>query len=85
MIEGIYVLFDIKAGIALKPLMVERNDVVPIRNLTDLTNDPNTIIARNPEDFAVIHIGAINLETLAIEGDQPRTIARATEVKKATE
>lgn len=82
MIENLYVLYDREAKIALKPIIIERNDVVPVRMLTDLTNKPDTIVNKHTEDFSLIHIGEIDLETLEIKAyDVARTVVLAKDLK----
>lgn len=75
MIENIYVMFDKGANIALKPLIVQRNDVIPVRELGELVNNSETIIHKHPQDFQIIHIGSIDLENLVVEQCEPRIVA----------
>lgn len=81
--EAIYVLYDRAAQIALKPCMIHRNDVAPVREVTELTRNPDSIIHRHPQDFQLLHVADINLETLEVTPlPEPRIVLEA---KDATE
>lgn len=77
--ENVYVLYDRNAGIALKPAMIERNDVIPIRQITDLAKNEQSIINRHPEDFQIVHIATFDLETLEIQAVIPRVVIIAND------
>lgn len=78
--ENIYVMFDIGSGIALKPLMVERNDVAPIRVLSETARNEQSLVNKFPQDFQLVHVGTINLETLEVAGMPSRVVATGLEV-----
>lgn len=80
--ENIYVIYDTGTGIALKPPMVDKNDVQPIRVLTDtiLQAGTNNVIANHRKDFQLIHIGTLDLETLEINKVEPRLVAQAIDL-----
>lgn len=80
MIENIYAIYDRKAGIALKPFLIHRNDVVPIRELTQLVNDETTILHKHAPDFTLIQLGTVNLETLHLEQENIRDVVTAAEL-----
>lgn len=78
--ENIYVLFDKKAGIALKPFMIERNDVVPIRQLTEATNNTESVLNKAPADFALMRVGTADIETLEIQPHEPVTVVEIADL-----
>lgn len=79
--ENIYVIYDTKAGIAIKPPMVERNDVAPVRMLTEVARRPEGVISQNPAEFQLIHVGEMDLETLEIFPlPEPRLVAIAAQL-----
>lgn len=76
--ENIYVIYDVKSQIALKPFMIQRNDVVPIRELTELVQNKDTVLHKHAEDFHLIQIATIDIESLEMEIlQQPRVAVRA--------
>lgn len=83
MIENIYVIYDMKAKIALKPFMIERNDVVPIRQFGELVNNEQTILHKHPGDFELVQIGHVDLETLLMDGMDDRLVANGLEFVQA--
>lgn len=81
MIENIYVLFDLGSGIALKPAMIDRNDVAPLRVLGDTAQNPESLVSKHPNEFQLIHVGTIDLETLTVQALQhPRVVATASDM-----
>lgn len=79
--ENIYCLYDNNAGIALKPIIVERNDVVPVRQFTQLVNDEKSILHTHSGEFDLVQFGRINLETLEIEPGEQRIVANGADLK----
>lgn len=80
MTENIYALYDHEAGITLKPLMIDRNDVAPVRQITDLTNNKESIIHRHAAHFSLVHIGTIDIESLELQPMAPRTVANCKDL-----
>lgn len=78
--ENIYVIFDRVANVAIKPPMVERNDVVPIRSLTQAALNNDSIIAKYPKEFELIQIGTLDMETLEVTQQEPRLVAVAVDL-----
>lgn len=81
--ENIYAVYDLRAHIILKPVIIERNDVTPVRQFTELTNNKDTLFYKNPEDFHIMQIGTINLETGEVTQTDFRIVANASELKRA--
>lgn len=79
--ENLYVIYDKKAGIALKPVIVDRNDVQPVRGLSDLVNKDGNMLNHNPDDFDLVQIGSIDLETLEVQQETMRIVALASDLK----
>lgn len=78
--DNIYVLYDRAAENALRPFMIHKNDVVPLRETTDLANNPESVINRHAKDFELIHIGQVDCETLQLVPMQPRLVATALDL-----
>lgn len=81
MLENIYALYDRESGITLKPLLIDRNDVAPVRQITDLANNKDSIINKHAKDFQLVHIGTIDIETLAITAVARRVVANAADLQ----
>lgn len=79
--ETIYAIYDKESGIALKPFIIARNDVAPVREFHTIANNPETIIHQHAKDFELIAVGQVNLETLALEGIVHRTVAQALDMQ----
>lgn len=80
MIENIYCLMDRGANVALKPFMISRNDIAPVRETLEATTNPESIMHKHASDFELVHIATVNLETLAVEPVEPRTVARCIDL-----
>lgn len=77
MITQCYSLYDKKAQSYATPFFTQ-NDATAIRAVHRLVLDPNTTIACNPEDFQLVHIGAINDETGEIAPYQVRVVVECS-------
>lgn len=64
--KGIYVIYDLKAGAALSGLLLHRADAAAIRQFADIASDPQTMIARHPEDYELRILGVFADESCAI-------------------
>lgn len=78
--ENIYAIVDRESGIALKPFIIQRNDVAPVREFEDLCTNKETMFNKHAGDFELMHLGEVDLETLEIIGLTPRTVARAIDL-----
>lgn len=75
-----YSVYDEKAKAYNIPFFYPQNDLA-IRAIKDSLRNPNSVISRHPEDFAVYVIGTYNdldgkLESFA----QPELLARVSEI-----
>lgn len=57
-----YSVFDNKAKIFLQPFFMQ-NDAVATRFFVDAANDPDSIICKHPEDYALMYLGTFDNET----------------------
>jgi hypothetical protein len=83
--EYIYIIFDKNAGIGLKPLIVSRNHVAPLREVQDLCNNKETLLYKHAGDFQLVKIGVLNLETLEIIRHTPEVIANCIDLVEQPE
>lgn len=60
---NLYVVLDTKAKTLIGPIVHDPNAVPIIRQIAEAVNGDKGIIAKNPEDFAILHIGMIDEET----------------------
>lgn len=80
MLETIYVLWDNEAKLALKPLIISKNDVQPIRDVTDVVNNKDSQINRTASSYQLLAIGTIDLESLEISADETRLVAECADL-----
>jgi len=78
--ENIYVLYDKEAKIALKPLLVHRNDVAPLREIQEIAGNKDSLIHKHAGDFELLHIGVLNLDTLEIHAVKARSVANVIDL-----
>lgn len=71
MLKNFYAIFDKKAAYYFPPFL-SRNDGEALRFAQDATNDPQSVISRNPGDFALVIVGSFDDVTGIIETDDPR-------------
>lgn len=57
----IYAVIDTKADAIVGGLQLHRADAAAIRAFGDIASDPQTIIARHPEDFELRRLGFIDI------------------------
>lgn len=78
---NLYVVRDIKAATIVGSVIHAVNPTPIVRALSEAVNDGKSIVAKNPEDFEVWHIGIMDDETAEIlpleEGPQRLTTALA--------
>ncbi|WNK14549.1 MAG: nonstructural protein [Microvirus sp.] len=84
MILKIYAIRDIKTASYANP-MFEVTDGGMIRNLSDAvnSNEKGNNLYHHSDDFELFQLGTYDTETGLIEGQQPRSIITATQLKKA--
>ena len=60
---NLYVVLDTAAGTLVGQIYREHSPVPVLRGLTEAANDGKSLIAQNPADFDMLHIGMIDEET----------------------
>ena len=58
----IFSIFDDKARTFATPFFMQ-NDQMALRAFNDLVSDPNTTIARNPDDYKLYSVGTFDDQT----------------------
>lgn len=82
MITNIYTIFDSKAGFYNKPFYMV-NDAVAMRSMGDMLQDPNTELARNPEDFTLFKLGTYDDQSASLDCfTEFEVVARLHELKQ---
>lgn len=84
MITQCYSLYDKKAQSYATPFFTQ-NDATAIRAVHRLVLDANTTIACNPEDFQLVHIGALNDETGELACYQVRVVVECSSLVPVNE
>lgn len=80
MIETIYCIYDKEAGIALKPFLIHRNDVAPVREFQEVAQKEGTPIHNHASEFQLIAVAVIDLETLEVSPTERRLVATAIDL-----
>jgi len=81
MITNLYSIYDSKSETYSKPFHMH-NDSVALRNCTDLASDPNTEVAKHPEDFTLFLIGEWDDNTCEFDiRETPKNILRFHELQ----
>lgn len=78
--ENIYCIYDTQSQIALKPFMIHRNDVAPLREFQEIARNKDSLIAKHAKDFQLIQIGIVDLITLEVTVITPRQVATALDL-----
>lgn len=77
----VYSIYDIKAKSFGMPFF-QQNEEIAIRSFRDLTNDPESMTYRHPDDFTLFQLAEFDADTGIIVGlDQPKTIVNALEIQ----
>lgn len=92
---NLYVVLDKKARTLIGPVVHDHSPVPIIRQITEAVNSEKPGLIRNsPEDFVILHVGAIDDETgqlytadedaqqLVPIGDRPTEIAQAIALRE---
>lgn len=66
MLHNMYVIYDVKAEVYNKPVFMMNHNVA-IRAASDVLKDPNSEIAKHPEDFTMFYIGTYEDTTAAFD------------------
>lgn len=64
---NIYQIYDNRAASMFGPIMTGNNEVAIARELADHTNNKETILGRNPEDFTLVKLGYQDQDTGLID------------------
>lgn len=83
--ENLYSLRDTRAEITLKPLILERNDVVPVRQFKQLVNDEKSMLYKHAAEYDLVQIGRVNIETLETEPVDLRVVANGKDLQDTPE
>lgn len=75
----IYTIYDTKAQIYNKPFH-QQNKAVALRTATDLANDPNSEIAKNPEDYIMFYLGTYDDQTAKHDLTEPEVLCKFHEL-----
>lgn len=78
---NLYVVYDERAKAIIGPVVHDFSPVPILRQITDAVKAEKGLIAQNPEDFVILHIGTINEDSGEITAIEPRILARAAELK----
>lgn len=77
---AIYGIYDNKAEeFPGRFLHVHRHEATAMRDFTELCTDPNTAMAKHPDDFDLVRLGYLDHETKQLIPD-PHTITTARRV-----
>lgn len=81
----LYAIRDQGAGYYTTPIMVNRNDITPLREFQALATNPESIVNKHAAEFELHAIGEIDLETGEIFPlAKARTIASALDFQQKT-
>lgn len=73
MLKQLYVVYDKVADTIIGGIVQENNDAPAMRAFSDALGTPDSILAKHPEDYALLHIGEIRPSGEIIPCD-PQTI-----------
>lgn len=79
MIVKLFAVKDNASGVYDGPVPAQTEGIA-MRNFTDMCNNPDTAIAKHPEDFSLWCVGTWNDATGEIISGQPECLARATSI-----
>lgn len=73
--KKIFAIKDVKSGFG--NLYIEQNELVALRNFSQVCTDPKTQIYEFPEDFSLYCLGVFDGETGEIIASEPVKVAEA--------
>lgn len=80
----IFAILDTKANIFNQPFFM-RSTGEAVRAFADLTNDPQSMLFKHPDDFRLFHIGEYDQELAQFNTlPKPEPIGSAAEFKRPT-
>lgn len=77
----IYAIIDKKADAIIGGLQLHKHEAAAVRVFVDIASDPNTMVARHPEDFDLIAIGALMEDHTIVATARPLVIVTGTAIK----
>lgn len=77
-------MFDSKAAVYGTPFFTLK-DAMAVRTFKRITNDPQTTISQNPEDFTLMCVGEFDDEIGKIKGQNPISVVNAAALKEFDE
>lgn len=85
--QQLYVIFDVRSRTIIPPLMNSPNDVNPIREITRAVNTQadagrSNMLAEHAEDFQLMRIGIIDMETGEIDPQKPQLVTELSALKR---
>lgn len=81
---GVYAVFDVKAGVYGRPWYAE-NDGVARRLFSDGVNDPETPVARHPEDYTLFCVGSWDSASGKLAGREPEAVVNGLVLKERSD
>lgn len=79
MTNNIYAVKDKKAEAFIPQLITHSHDAVAVRFFTDMLRDPQTALAKHPEDYDLYRLGQVDLDQGNINSE-PQFIVAATTI-----
>lgn len=80
----IYAILDKKAQALTGGLQLHRHEAAAVRVFSDIASDPQTTIARHPEDFELLCLGLLNDEDVYDEKNGVTPIRSAYTITATT-
>lgn len=84
MILSIFSVLDTKTSAYMQPFFAVTPGAA-IRSFSDALLDPDTMLAKHPEDFHLFQIGEFDDHTGAITGHEPQALGNAAQYKEAAQ
>ena len=72
-------IYDSATEAYMRPFIAQSKGQA-VRMFTDLVKDPQTDIAKHPEDYSLFEIGNFNDNTAEVTNNTPQCIVRAHEI-----
>jgi len=77
MLWQLLAILDKATGSTVGPIITVRHQIEATRSFLQLCLDPQTSIARNPEDFALYHIGTYDDSLMEVSPMRPQLVISA--------
>lgn len=76
---NIYTVFDSAVGAYMRPFVMQ-SDGQAVREFMDQAKNPETVVSRHPEDYALFRVGMFDDNKGELVHEIPTCLARAHEV-----